>query len=164
MTKNMRILLATRNRYLEYGMRFLLKKEEIIVARDFFMPANRWHIPEYDTEWLIISDENLFRLMNCIFHGRKFLQLNVGAVRNIKDIRNATHQKEGEHDNTSRALTMSEMIVMFGYIFGELKPHSLAKEMGVHVKTVDSLLYSGMTKNGFREKGVKSLASFLLTP
>ncbi|ENX5341817.1 hypothetical protein ACV2BG_004993 [Escherichia coli] len=163
MAENMKILLTTRNRYLEYGMRFLLKKDEVIVARDFLTPANRWYIPEYDTAWLIISDRDLFRLMCCIFHGRKFLPLNVESVRNTEDIRNAVHHRDWSHD-TSGALTMSEMIVMFGCIFRELKPYRLAKEMGIHVKTVNSLLYSGMTKNGFRDKGVKSLASFLLTP
>lgn len=29
MAENMKILLTTRNRYLEYGMRFLLKKDEV---------------------------------------------------------------------------------------------------------------------------------------
>ena len=60
MIENTKIILATRNRYLEYGMNFLLKKEEIIFARDFFVPENRWYIPEYDTAWLIISDRELF--------------------------------------------------------------------------------------------------------
>lgn len=38
MIENTKIILATRNRYLEYGMNFLLKKEEIIFARDFLYP------------------------------------------------------------------------------------------------------------------------------
>ncbi|BDY61116.1 hypothetical protein ACND0C_004318 [Escherichia coli] len=164
MIENTKIILATRNRYLEYGMNFLLKKEEIIFARDFFVPENRWYIPEYDTAWLIISDRELFRLMNSMFHGRKFLQLNTESVKNTKDIKNALHQRCWNYDNTSRALTMSEMVVMFCYIFRQLKPYHLAKKMGINVKTVDSLLYSGMSKNGFKEKGIKSLASFSLLP
>ncbi|EEY8494500.1 hypothetical protein E9M78_004758, partial [Escherichia coli] len=44
----MKVILATRNRYLEYGLQALLKGHSVILARDFFMPENRRYIPDFD--------------------------------------------------------------------------------------------------------------------
>ncbi|EOT7759744.1 MULTISPECIES: hypothetical protein [Escherichia] len=163
MSEHMKILLATRNRYFEYGLSCLLKKEQTIVARNFFIPSNRWYVIEHDVEWIIISDYSLCQLMRCIFHGRKFLLLNVESVKEAEIIYDTFQNGFVYCDALSGALTMSEMVIMFRYFFYELTSHNLAKEMGIHIKTVSTLLYSGMTKNGFKRKGIKSLASFLLS-
>ena len=34
----MKVILATRNRYLEYGLQALLKGHSVILAREFFLP------------------------------------------------------------------------------------------------------------------------------
>ena len=34
----MKVILATRNRYLEYGLQALLKEHSVILAREFFLP------------------------------------------------------------------------------------------------------------------------------
>ncbi|ELC87649.1 hypothetical protein A13W_05205, partial [Escherichia coli KTE193] len=52
----MKVILATRNRYLEYGLQALLKEHSVILAREFFLPENRRYIPDFDESWLIISD------------------------------------------------------------------------------------------------------------
>lgn len=57
-------------------------------------------------------------------------------------------------------LSMSEMVVMFGYVFRELNTCYLAREMGIHAKTVNSFLYKGMAKNGCR---VSALSGLLVT-
>ncbi|EMV9009620.1 hypothetical protein ACH7OW_004694 [Escherichia coli] len=110
----MKVIIATRNRYMEYGLLLLLKGHRVILAREFFMPQNRRCILEYDESWLIISDAS--------------------------------------------QLSMSEMVVMFGYVFRELNTCYLAREMGIHVKTVNSFLYKGMAKNGLQGVSVKRLA------
>ncbi|TXQ13336.1 hypothetical protein FV293_30130, partial [Escherichia coli] len=51
----MKVILATRNRYLEYGLQALLKGHSVILAREFFLPENRRYIPDFDESWLIIS-------------------------------------------------------------------------------------------------------------
>ncbi len=35
MSEHMKVILATRNRYFEYGLSCLLKKEQLIIARNF---------------------------------------------------------------------------------------------------------------------------------
>lgn len=163
MSEHMKVILATRNRYFEYGLSCLLKKEQLIIARNFFIPSNRWYVIEHDIEWIIISDFGLCPLMRCIFHGRKFLLLNAESVRGTEIICDVSQNSSVCCNALSGTLTMSEMVIMFRYFFYELTSHNLAKEMGINIKTVSTLLYSGMTKNGFKRKGIKSLASFLLS-
>lgn len=62
-----------------------------------------------------------------------------------------------EHAPNTRALTMSEMVVMFGYVYRQSRPCRLASEMGINTKTVNTFLYTGMAKNGLQRKSVKSL-------
>ncbi|EOX8193527.1 hypothetical protein ACPWL5_004523 [Escherichia coli] len=153
----MKFVLATKNRYLECGLTALLKREKVVIARTFFLPENRRYIPEYDESWLIICDANLERLMRCMFHGRKFFQIDAESVTGLKDIQNAKHSCMREHSPTARILTMSEMVVMFGYIYRQSRPCRLASEMGVNTKTVNTFLYTGMAKNGLQGKSVKHL-------
>ncbi|MDZ4946493.1 hypothetical protein [Escherichia coli] len=37
----MKVILATRNRYLEYGLQQMLEGYRVILAREFFIPENR---------------------------------------------------------------------------------------------------------------------------
>ncbi|HBI2839765.1 TPA: hypothetical protein L7312_005026 [Escherichia coli] len=150
-------VVATKNHYLEYGLSALLKREKVIIARTFFIPDNRWHILEYDEPYVIICDSNLARLMSCMFHGRKYFQLDADYITGLKDIQNVKHRSVWEHAPNARALTMSEMVVMFGYIYRQSRPCRLASEMGVNTKTVNTFLYTGMAKNGLQGKSVKSL-------
>ncbi|HDR7818375.1 TPA: hypothetical protein QCY81_004869, partial [Escherichia coli] len=150
-------VVATKNHYLEYGLSALLKREKVIIARTFFIPDNRGHILEYDEPYVIICDSNLARLMSCMFHGRKYFQLDADYITGLKDIQNVKHRSMWEHAPNARALTMSEMVVMFGYIYRQSRPCRLASEMGVNTKTVNTFLYTGMAKNGLQGKSVKSL-------
>ncbi len=115
MSKHMKVILATRNRYFEYGLSCLLKKEQLIVARNFFIPSNRWYVIEHDVEWIIISDSSLCQLMRCMFHGRKFLLLGTESVRGVEKICNATQNSFICCDASSGTLTMSEMVIMFRF-------------------------------------------------
>ncbi|EGF1626197.1 hypothetical protein IB352_004932 [Escherichia coli] len=154
----MKVILATRNRYLEYGLQQLLKKHSVILAREFFMPENRWYTPEYNESWLIICDTLLGRLMRCMLQGRRFLQLGAELLRDGEQIRDAIRNGVWTYNSVARPLTMSEMVVMFGYVYRQLRPCRLASEMGIHTKTVNTFLYTGMAKNGLYGVSVKHLA------
>ncbi|EKY6397217.1 hypothetical protein QFO41_002614 [Escherichia coli] len=154
----MKVILATRNRYLEYGLQQLLKGDRVILAREFFMPENRHHIPEHNESWLIICDASLSRLMRCMFQGRHFLQLDVEKVKGLQDIHVVVRNGLWAWNTTVRALTMSEMVVMFGYIYRQLRPCRLASEMGINQKTVNTFLYTGLAKNGLDGSSVRLLA------
>lgn len=155
----MKVILATKNRYLEYGLQELLKGHSVILARDFFLPENRRHIPEFDESWLIISDGLLGRLMQCIFQGRHFLQLDAELLRDGEQISDAIRNGVWTHNSVATSLTMSEMVVMFGYVYRQLRPCRLASEMGINTKTVNSFLYMGMAKNGLQGVSIKYLAN-----
>lgn len=153
----MKFVLATKNRYLEYGLTALLKREDVVIARMFFLPDNRLSVPEYDESWCIICDANLGRLMRCMFHGRNFFQIDADSMTGLEDIKNAKRRCMCEHLPNARTLTMSEMVVMFGYIYRQARPYRLASEMGISTKTVNTFLYTGMAKNGLQGKSVKHL-------
>ncbi|MDZ4880217.1 hypothetical protein GLO37_05225 [Escherichia coli] len=155
----MKFLLVTRNRYLEYGLQELLKGHRVILAREYFIPENRRQIPDYDESWVIISDARLGRLMRCMFQGRYYLHLVSEDIRSEGQIRDALRNSEWVFNPFARALTMSEMVVMFGYVYRESKPCRLASEMGIHTKTVNTFLYTGLAKNGLQGVSVKHLAS-----
>lgn len=121
------------------------------------MPENRRQILDYDESWVIISDALLGRLMRCMFQGRHYLQLIAEDIRCEGQIRDALRYNEWAFNPFAQALTMSEMVVMFGYIYRQLKPCSLAREMGVHTKTVNTFLYTGLAKNGLQGVNVKHL-------
>ncbi|ATB80885.1 TPA: hypothetical protein SI477_003678 [Escherichia coli] len=154
----MKVIIATRNRYMEYGLLLLLKGHRVILAREFFMPQNRRCILEYDESWLIISDASLGWLMECMFHGRYFLQLSIESIVSVEQIKDAMRNSAWIHKHHTLQLSMSEMVVMFGYVFRELNTCYLAREMGIHAKTVNSFLYKGMAKNGLQGVSVKRLA------
>ena len=154
----MKVILATRNRYLEYGLQELLKEHSVILAREFFLPENRRYIPDPDESWLIICDTWLGRLMRCIFHGRHFLQLEAESLRDSELISDAIRNGVWTHNSVARPLTMSEMVVLFGYVYRQLRPCRLASEMGIHTKTVNTFLYTGLAKNGLGGSGVRLLA------
>ncbi|WP_105493158.1 hypothetical protein [Escherichia coli] len=153
----MKFILATRNRYLECGLQVLLKGSRIHFARDFFMPANRRSVLHGEESWVIICDASLGRLMHCMFQGRHFLQMDVEKVKGLQDIHDVVRNGLWTWNTTVRALTMSEMVVMFGYVYRELKPLQLAKEMGIHTKTVNTFLYTGLAKNGMQSLNVRHL-------
>ncbi|MCJ2699229.1 hypothetical protein LLF64_25270 [Escherichia coli] len=153
----MKFILATRNHYLEYGLQVLLKGSRIHLARDFFISANRRSMLHGEESWVIICDASLGRLMRCMFQGRHFLQLDVENVKGLQDINNVVRSGLWAWDTTVRALTMSEMVVMFGYVYRELKPLQLAKEMGIHTKTVNTFLYTGLAKNGMQALNARHL-------
>ncbi|EMG9443105.1 hypothetical protein V5268_004351 [Escherichia coli] len=155
----MKVILVTRNRYLEYGLNQLLKKiYPVVTAREFFMSSNRWYVPDYNESWLIINDAYFARLMRCLFQGRHFLQLDAKLLRDSEQISDAIRNGVWTYNSVARPLTMSEMVVMFGYVYRQLRPCRLAGEMGVHPKTVHTFLYSGMAKNGLYGVSVKQLA------
>ncbi|BCM43772.1 hypothetical protein [Escherichia coli] len=154
----MKVILATRNRYLEYGLQQLLKKHSVILAREFFMPENRWYTPEYNESWLVICDGQLRRLMRSLFQGRHFLQLDVDMVRGIEDVHDAVRNNLWLWNTGARALTMSEMVVIFGYIYRQLRPCRLASEMGINPKTVNTFLYTALAKNDLDGSRVRLLA------
>ncbi len=155
----MKVILATHNRYLEEGLSLLLKAGyRVVTAREFFMPSNRWHVPDINESWLIISDALLGRLMRCLFQGRHFLQLDAECLRGVEDIQEGVRNGVWSNRIMYRALTMSEMVVMFGYVYRQSCPCRLASEMGVHTKTVNTFLYMGMAKNGLQGRSVKLLA------
>ncbi|EFJ6281960.1 hypothetical protein A2K27_004523 [Escherichia coli] len=52
----MKVILATRNRYLEYGLQQMLEGYRVILAREFFIPENRKSVPTHDESWVIICD------------------------------------------------------------------------------------------------------------
>lgn len=155
----MKVVLATRNRYLESGLLLLLKEYRVTVAREFFLPENRWCTPEYDESWVIICDALLGRLMRCMFQGRLFLQLGAESLRDGRQISDAISHGVWTYNRVARPLTMSEMVVMFGYIYRQLSPCRLAAEMDIHTKTVNTFLYTGMAKNGLHGVSVKHLAA-----
>ncbi|EPW7972190.1 hypothetical protein ACWPJK_005741, partial [Escherichia coli] len=74
------------------------------------------------------------------------------------DIHNAVRNRLWTWNKKARALTMSEMVVMFGYIYRQLRPSHLASEMRVNIKTVNTFLYSGLAKNGLKRSSVRLLA------
>ncbi|EEV8846451.1 hypothetical protein [Escherichia coli] len=154
----MKVILATHNRYLEDGLCSLLQGYRVILAREFFMPENRHHIPEHNESWLIICDGQLRRLMRSLFHGRHFLQLDAESVKSAADINDAVRNGLWTWNTAARALTMSEMVVMFGYIYRQLRPCRLSTEMGVNQKTVNTFLYTGLAKNGLDGSSVRLLA------
>ncbi|EED0073040.1 hypothetical protein F8546_004423 [Escherichia coli] len=153
----MKVILATRNRYLEYGLQQMLEGYRIILAREFFTPENRKSVPAHDESWVIICDALLGRLMCCMFQGRRYLQIDAedvtGRLETYRKIRNG----EWVHNTYARPLTMSEMVVMFGYVYRESKPCHLAREMGINTKTVNTFLYIGLGKNGLKYRSVKHL-------
>ncbi|EJI2843395.1 hypothetical protein NEP86_004758 [Escherichia coli] len=153
----MKVILATRNRYLEYGLQQMLEGYRVILAREFFIPENRKSVPTHDESWVIICDAMVSRLMRCMFQGRRYLQLDAeeitGRLETDRKIRNG----DWEQNTYARPLTMSEMVVMFGYVYRESKPCHLACEMGIHTKTVNTFLYMGLGKNGLRYRSVKHL-------
>ena len=153
----MKVILATRNRYLEYGLQALLKEHSVILAREFFLPENRRYIPDFDESWLIISDGLLGRLMRCMFQGRHFLQLDAELLRDGEQISDAIHNGVWTYNSAARPLTMSEMVVMFGYVYRQSRPCRLASEMGINTKTVNTFLYTGMAKNGLYGVSVRRL-------
>ena len=153
----MKVILATRNRYLEYGLQVLLKEHSVILAREFFLPENRRYIPDFDESWLIISDGLLGRLMRCMFQGRHFLQLDAELLRDDEQISDAIHNGVWTYNSAARPLTMSEMVVMFGYVYRQSRPCRLASEMGINTKTVNTFLYTGMAKNGLYGVSVRRL-------
>ncbi|EPQ7544657.1 hypothetical protein ACUV95_004901 [Escherichia coli] len=154
----MKVILATHNYYLEYGLRLLLKEYRVILAADLFRPENRRNVLKHDESWLIICDRQLGRLMSSMFLGRHFMQLNVETLKGIQDIHNAVHNGLWSWNTAARTLTMSEMMVMFGYIYHQLRPCRLASDMGIKIKTVNSFLYSGLVKNGLESADVRLLA------
>lgn len=154
----MKVILATRNRYLEYGLKHLLKRHKVILAREFFLPENRHFVPEHDESWLIISDVLLGRLIRCMFQGRRFLQLGAESLRDGEQISDAIRNGVWTYNSVVRPLTMSDMVVMFGYVYRQSRPCRLASEMGIHTKTVNTFLYTGMAKNGLYGVSVKHLA------
>lgn len=154
----MKVILVTHNYYLEYGLRFLLKEYCVILARELFRPENRRNILKHDESWLIICDSQLGRLMRSMFLGRHFIQLNVETLKGIQDIHNAVHNGLWSWNTTARTLTMSEMVVMFGYIYHQIRPWCLASDMGIKTKTVNTFLYSGLVKNGLGSAGGRFLA------
>ena len=85
-----------------------------------------------------------------MFLRRHFMQLNVETLKGIQDIHNAVHNGLWSWNTTARTLTMSDMMVMFGYIYHQLRPCHLASDMGIKIKTVNSFLYSGLVKNGLK--------------
>ena len=154
----MKLILATRNYYLEYGLRLLLKGCRVILAQEFFMPENRRVILDSKEPWLIICDSQLGHLMRSMFQGRRFIQLDLEALKGGHDIHNAVRNRLWTWNKKARALTMSEMVVMFGYIYRQLRPSHLASEMRVNIKTVNTFLYSGLAKNGLKRSSVRLLA------
>ncbi|EFA6914555.1 hypothetical protein C4947_001152 [Escherichia coli] len=144
----MKVILATRNCYLESGLYSLLQGYRVILAREFFMPENRRHTLDHNESWLIISDGLLGRLMRCMFLGRHFLQLDAESLRDGEQISDAIDNGVWTYNITARPLTMSEMVVMFGYVYRQSRPCRLASEMGINAKTVNTFLYTGMAKNG----------------
>lgn len=98
------------------------------------------------------------RLMRSMFLRRHFMQLNVETLKGIQDIHNAVHNGLWSWNTTARTLTMSDMMVMFGYIYHQLRLCHLASDMGIKIKTVNSFLYSGLVKNGLESADVKLLA------
>ncbi|MGP0735900.1 hypothetical protein, partial [Escherichia coli] len=115
-----------------------------ILAREFFLPENRRYIPDFDESWLIICDTLLGRLMRCMFQGRHFLQLGAESLRDGEQISDAIRNGVWTYNSVARPLTMSEMVVMFGYVYRQSRPCRLASEMGIHTKTVNTFLYTGM--------------------
>ncbi|ENB0952049.1 hypothetical protein ABG677_004896, partial [Escherichia coli] len=108
--------------------------------------------------WLIICDSQLGHLMRSMFQGRRFIQLDLEALKGGHDIHNAVRNRLWTWNKKARALTMSEMVVMFGYIYRQLRPSHLASEMRVNIKTVNTFLYSGLAKNGLKRSSVRLLA------
>ncbi|MWL48233.1 hypothetical protein GQL88_24190 [Escherichia coli] len=153
----MKVILATRNHYLEYGLQQMLEGYSVILTREFFVPENRRHTPDVDESWLIICDGLLGRLLRCMFRGRHYLQLDAESLSNGEEIREAIDNGVWAYNTTARSLTMSEMVVMFGYVYRELKPCHLAREMGINTKTVNTFLYLGLEKNGLKYRSVKHL-------
>ncbi len=80
-----------------------------------------------------------------------------GKSEGLQDIHDVVRNGLWTWNTTVRALTMSEMVVMFGYVYRELKPLQLAKEMGIHTKTVNTFLYTGLAKNGMQSLNVRHL-------
>ncbi|EEY1770916.1 hypothetical protein I3N91_004950, partial [Escherichia coli] len=115
------------------------------------------YIPDFDESWLIISDGLLGRLMRCMFQGRHFLQLDAELLRDGEQISDAIHNGVWTYNSAARPLTMSEMVVMFGYVYRQSRPCRLASEMGIHTKTVNTFLYTGMAKNGLYGVSVRRL-------
>ncbi|EOL1189841.1 TPA: hypothetical protein ACNK1C_005310 [Escherichia coli] len=153
----MKVILATRNRYLEYGLQQMLEGYSVILAREFFMPENRKHTPENNESWVIICDALLGRLMRCMFQGRRYLQLDAEEMTGRLDTYRKIRNGDWVQNTYTRPLTMSEMVVMFGYVYRESKPCHLAREMGINTKTVNTFLYLGLGKNGLRYRSVKHL-------
>lgn len=89
----MKLILATRNYYLEYGLRLLLKGCRVILAQEFFMPENRRVILDSKESWLIICDSQLGHLMRSMFQGRRFIQLDLEALKGGHDIHNAVRNR-----------------------------------------------------------------------
>ncbi|MBF5667714.1 hypothetical protein HQI20_25810, partial [Escherichia coli] len=113
----MKVILATRNRYLEYGLQQMLEGYSVILAREFFMPENRKHTPEHDESWVIICDALLGRLMRCMFQGRRYLQLDAEEMTGRLDAYRKIRNGDWVQNTYARPLTMSEMVVMFGYVY-----------------------------------------------
>ncbi|MCN6776094.1 hypothetical protein MLU30_23515, partial [Escherichia coli] len=90
--------------------------------------------------------------------GRHFLQLGAESLRDGEQISDAIRNGVWTYNSVARPLTMSEMVVMFGYVYRQSRPCRLASEMGIHTKTVNTFLYTGMAKNGLYGVSVKHLA------
>ncbi|EKY4993887.1 hypothetical protein QFV93_002085, partial [Escherichia coli] len=97
------------------------------------------------------------RLMRCMFQGRRYLQLDAEEMTGRLDAYRKIRNGDWVQNTYARPLTMSEMVVMFGYVYRESKPCHLAREMGINTKTVNTFLYLGLGKNGLRYRSVKHL-------
>nr|WP_276535283.1 hypothetical protein [Citrobacter farmeri] len=139
----------------------MLKGYDVILVRDFFLPANRRCRPEQETSWLIICDEVFSQLMRSLFQGRHFLLLDTALPVNEAETEERLRNGIWEYNKMARPLTMSEMVVIFSYVYMEWAPDYLAREMGISVKTVNSFLYRGLAKNGRHGVSVKHLVSGL---
>lgn len=122
----MKVILATHN----YWLTFATER----VSHDSGCRFSQAGILKHDESKLITCDSQLGRLMRSMFPGRHFMQLNVETLKEIQDIHNAVHNGLWSWNTTARTLTMSEMMVVFGYIYHQLRPCRLANDMGIKIK------------------------------
>lgn len=154
----MKIVVATKNRYLECGLMSVLEDYDVIIAREFFTLAKRFRSLDGEESWFILCDERTGGLMRCLFHGRHFIQVSVESMKTLSQIQEKIRSGLWTYNRLSGTLSLSQMVVLFGYIFQEYSQGRLARMLGINSGTVHAFLTTAMSRNGLQGVNAKYLA------